>query len=111
MTETKSIWFLRKVDCDAAFRHDGMLDGATLSAHFQAEGSLEEVDDYKIVQTTNIDNQIYVLGITSDGTFRWFDDVAGLGDMALIHSSASENERNLITSLMEIDQSVGLSPT
>ncbi|MTH94940.1 hypothetical protein, partial [Roseibium sp. RKSG952] len=55
MTATESEWFLKEDDCDAAIRPDGMLDGATLAKHLQAEGLLEEFGDYKVVQTTNID--------------------------------------------------------
>jgi hypothetical protein len=93
---TESPWLLKKSEVAAEIRKDGLLDGRRLADHLQDKGRLEEALDYVIVQTTRHEGTQCTLGITSEGTFRWFDDAAGLGDMDTASPDATKNEDSFV---------------
>jgi hypothetical protein len=99
MSFDRNIWLLDQSvtseEIKDASRPDGSLDGINLASILISKGSLERELDYFAVQTTMREGALHTLGLTSEGTFMWFPDTAGLGGMDTAHNDATRNAQVL----------------
>lgn len=99
MSFDRNIWLLdQSITTDEikdASRPDGSLDGITLAEILIHKGSLEPELDYFSVQTTMREGVQHTLGLTSEGSFKWFPDTAGLGEMDTAYNDVALNAQVL----------------
>lgn len=99
MSFDKNIWLLdgslNKDEIADATRKDGSLDGISLAEILISKGSLESEMDYFAVQTTMREGVQHTLGLTSAGSFKWFPDLANLGEMDTVFNDVARNAEAL----------------
>ncbi len=95
MSFDRNIWLLTDSltsnEISDALRKDGMIDGIKLADILISKELLETDLDYFAVQSTMIEGVQYMLGITSEGSFKWFPDVHGIGAMDTAFNDIARN--------------------
>jgi hypothetical protein len=95
MSFDKNTWLLdsslTKNEISDAARENGMLDGIKLADILISKSLLEPELDYFAVQFTQIEGVQYTLGLTSEGTFKWFPDHFDLGSMDVAFNDLARN--------------------